>query len=137
MTLRRLVNAISAHSWSPDEATLALCPNNSEIHLYRASEHGTLKKQCILREHSQVVSAIDWNRDGSFASCSHDSSAYYWRRDGDAWKPELVDPLAANLTDYSVARRTLAVLACNVLCAWYTTPSCHIGSHPDCIGPIR
>lgn len=58
--------------------------------MYRATEEGQLKWQCVLKEHTQLVSAIDWNRDGSFASCSHDSSAYVWRQDGAAWKPELV-----------------------------------------------
>ena len=86
----RLANAISAHSWSPDETTLALSPNSSDIHVYQASEQGVLTKQCTLREHSQLVSDIHWNREGSFASCSHDSSAYVWTRNGDAWKPELV-----------------------------------------------
>ncbi len=86
----RLANAISAHSWSSDDTTLALSPNSSEIYVYQASKEGVLKKQCTLREHSQLVSDIDWNREGSFASCSHDSSAYVWTRNGDAWKPELV-----------------------------------------------
>ena len=86
----RLANAISAHSWSPDETTLALSPNSTEIHVYQASEQGILQKHLTLREHSQLVSGIDWNREGAFASCSHDSSAYVWTRDGDAWKPELV-----------------------------------------------
>lgn len=86
----RLANAISTHSWSPDETTLALSPSSSEIHVYQASKLGVLKKYCTLREHSQLVSDVDWNREGSFASCSHDSSAYVWTRNGDAWKPELV-----------------------------------------------
>ena len=86
----RLVNTISAHSWSPDETTLALCPNSSEIIVYRDFGNGSLTKQCRLREHSQLVSDIHWSREGSFASCSHDGSAYVWTRSGDAWKPELV-----------------------------------------------
>ena len=85
----RLANAISAHSWSPDENSLALSPNSSEIHVYRASV-GVLQRQCTLREHSQLVSDIDWNKQNSFASCSHDSSAYVWTWNGVAWKPELV-----------------------------------------------
>ena len=85
----RLANVISAHSWSPDESTLALSPNSSEIYVYRASQ-GVLQKQCTLREHSQLVLDIHWNRQSSFASCSHDSSAYVWTWSGVAWKPELV-----------------------------------------------
>ena len=88
--LPRLSNAISTHSWSPDETILALSPNSSEIYVYEASERGVVKKHCTLREHSQLVSDIHWNTEGSFASCSHDSSAYVWTRSGDAWKPELV-----------------------------------------------
>ena len=72
------------------EPSLASSPNSSEVVVYRATEDGQLKWQCVLKEHTQLVSAIDWNRDGSFASCSHDSSAYVWRQDGAAWKPELV-----------------------------------------------
>ena len=90
MNTRRIVNCISAHSWSPDQATLALSPNSSEILVYHASEDGNLKKHCVLKQHSQVVSSIDWNREGSFASCSHDSSAYVWSRSASAWTPELV-----------------------------------------------
>lgn len=103
MTSPRLANAISAHSWSTDEATLALSPNSSEIYVYRASEHGRLKRQCVLRDHSQTVSGIDWNREGSFASCSHDSSAYVWTQSGESWKPELVCT-AYDIVSYLICR---------------------------------
>ncbi len=121
MFTHRLVNCISAHSWSPDQATLALCPDSSEILVYHASEHGNIKKHCVLKQHSQVVSSIDWNREGSFASCSHDASAYVWSRTASGWTPELVCDPFGSFSD----TRTLLCQACCVLAIailQYTSP---------------
>ncbi len=87
----RLASVISCHGWNSDGTILAICPNNSEIHLYEAvGSGGAFARTTILKQHRQLVSSIDWNRGGSFVSCSHDSTAFVWSRDGDQWTPDVV-----------------------------------------------
>jgi WD40 repeat protein len=91
MGAERLANAISCHAWGEDCATLAVCPNSHEIHIYEATAQGkALQRTAVLTEHSQLVSSLDWGRGSQFVSCSHDSTAFVWSRDGSSWTPELV-----------------------------------------------
>ena len=91
MAVDRLANVISCHAWSQDCATLALCPNSHEIHLYEATGEGKgLNRTVVLEEHSQLVSSLDWGSCNQFVSCSHDSTAFVWSRAEGLWTPELV-----------------------------------------------
>jgi len=78
-----LVRAVSCHAWNKDLTSLALSPNNDEIHIYetpgRDSSKWVLKQ--ILAEHGGHVAAIDWSHvTNQIATCGHDRNAYVWTR---------------------------------------------------------
>lgn len=101
MSEQRLAGVLIAHSWNRDGTQLAVCPNNHEIHVYESAEGtSTFRRTAVLEEHRQMVSGIDWNTSGSFASCSHDGSAYVWSKAEERWMPELVSPTQAAILAY-------------------------------------
>jgi actin related protein 2/3 complex subunit 1A/1B len=80
---------ISCHCWSPDGSQVALCPNTSELQIYKVTGK-TFELQYTLSEHTQLVSSVDWNANGQIVTCSHDRNAYVWKLDGNTWKKEIV-----------------------------------------------
>eukprot|EP00164_Ancoracysta_twista_P005409 GFYU01007406.1.p1 GENE.GFYU01007406.1~~GFYU01007406.1.p1 ORF type:complete len:372 (-),score=120.28 GFYU01007406.1:266-1381(-) len=81
---------ITCHAWNADLSLLALCPNNNELHIYK-NNNGTFEKDVVLKEHDQVISAIDWgHKTNRIVSCSHDRNAYVWNLVDGVWKPTLV-----------------------------------------------
>ena len=96
MTTKRLANVISCHAWSQDCATLAFCPNNHEVHVFTcALDTCAVEPLAVLEEHTQLVADMDWGRGDQFVSCSHDSSAVVWTKEGSSWTPDLVIALSS------------------------------------------
>jgi len=88
--LSGLTEGITCHAWNKDKSMLALCPNNSEIHIY---ETKTWTRLHLLTEHDLLVSALDWSFvTNKIVSCSHDRNAFVWTYDNESstWKPALV-----------------------------------------------
>ena len=97
-TSQKLAGVISCHSWSPDGSQLALCPNSSEVHLYRAYSDKPWALENVLQQHDRLVSGVDWcPHSNRIVTCSHDLNAYVWTcRADQQWKPDMVSFL---LTD--------------------------------------
>jgi len=107
-TVAQLATTLSAHAWSAECRQLAVCPNNSEIHVYEATpadEPSRWERSAVLREHDQLVCALAWAvGSGKLLSCSHDRNVYVWTPPaarGEAWTPVL-----------SVHHLTRAALCC-------------------------
>jgi actin related protein 2/3 complex subunit 1A/1B len=81
---------ISCHAWNADGTQLALCPNTSELQIYKVTGK-TFEILYTLTEHTQVISSVDWNHTtGQIVTCSHDRNAYVWALEGSTWKKDLV-----------------------------------------------
>lgn len=72
---------------------VAVCTNNNEVHIYRASPDGNSiwDRIYILQKHDQLVSGIDWGtRSNKIVTVSHDRNSYVWSLEGTEWLPTLV-----------------------------------------------
>jgi actin related protein 2/3 complex subunit 1A/1B len=86
---------ISCHAWNKDGTYVALCPNTSELQIYKVD---LAKKETnlviTLKEHTQVISSVDWEPETNrIVTCSHDRNAYVWTPEGadlQKWKKDLV-----------------------------------------------
>lgn len=92
----QLAGCITSHAWNGNCTQLAVCPNNAEVHIYKASpdsDPATWERLHVLKEHDQVVSALDWAPSSNMLlSASHDRNIYVWtaQKDTDTWSPALV-----------------------------------------------
>ncbi|KAH0791427.1 actin-related protein 2/3 complex, subunit 1 [Histomonas meleagridis] len=83
---------ISCHAWNKDGTMVALCPNTSDLLIYKVNGK-TTELLYTLKEHTQLISSCDWNPvDDSIVTCSHDRNAYVWKlsEDKKEWKKQLV-----------------------------------------------
>ena len=87
----KLASVLSCHAWDSRCARLAICPNNSEVHIYATPDLGSgWVRTAVLAEHDQLVSGLDWCGE-RLVSCSHDRNAFVWTcRDEGRWQPEMV-----------------------------------------------
>merc|ERR1711991_660623 len=87
---KRFSDTISCFCFNGDKSKLALCPNTDEIWIY-AKKGNEWEEECVLREHSQVVTGLDWGaKTNRIVSCSQDRNAYVWTFENGKWKPTLV-----------------------------------------------
>ncbi|GAB2274675.1 Actin- protein 2/3 complex subunit 1A [Dionaea muscipula] len=90
IAVHRFAQCITCHAWSPDHSMIALCPNNEEVHIYRALE-GTWERIHDLQKHDQIVSGIDWSsKSNRIVTVSHDRNSYVWNQEATEWVPTLV-----------------------------------------------
>ncbi|MED6183020.1 protein 2 3 complex subunit [Stylosanthes scabra] len=88
--VHQLAQCITCHAWSADRSMVALCPNNSEVHIYRLVED-KWEKMHVLQKHDQLISGIDWSaRSNKIVTASHDRNSYVWNLEGSEWVPTLV-----------------------------------------------
>lgn len=89
---QKLAQCISCHAWNHDYTMLAICPNNSEVHIYNAaSRQGAWTKEHVLKKHDQLVAGVSWGpHSNRIVTCSHDRNAYVWHWDGHEWAAALV-----------------------------------------------
>jgi len=89
--MQRLAGVITCHAWNADGTKLAICPNNTELHIYN-HHNGQFTLEATLAEHDQVITGIDWGHKlNRIVSCSQDRNAYVWTDQGNGnWKPTLV-----------------------------------------------
>jgi len=85
------IDVVSCHAFSPDMQLLALCPNNSEVHIYRVGQD--FQREHVLSKHSQRVSGLAFSCDGKLASVSEDRTAFVWEWDQDSksWQSTIVE----------------------------------------------
>ncbi|PKI33620.1 actin-related protein 2/3 complex subunit 1A-like [Punica granatum] len=90
VAVHQFAQCITCHAWSPDHSMIALCPNNSEVHIYRMSED-KWERVHVLQKHDQIVSGIDWSSTSNkIVTVSHDRNSYVWNLEGSDWVPTLV-----------------------------------------------
>ncbi|XP_057861255.1 actin-related protein 2/3 complex subunit 1A [Cryptomeria japonica] len=89
----QLSQCITCHAWNAELSMVAVCPNNSEVHIYKASPDGSSiwNRIHILQKHDQLISGIDWGmRSNKIVTVSHDRNSYVWSLEGVEWLPTLV-----------------------------------------------
>ncbi|XP_073314066.1 actin-related protein 2/3 complex subunit 1A-like [Primulina huaijiensis] len=90
VSVHQFAQCITCHVWSPDESTVAFCPNNNEVHIYKLLEE-KWEKIHVLQKHDQIVSGIDWSRSSNrIVTVSHDRNSYVWSQEMTQWVPTLV-----------------------------------------------
>jgi len=86
---------ITCFAFNKDRTELAVCPNNTEVHIYKKTG-ATWNIAHQLDEHDKVVTGLDWgSQTNRIVSCSQDRNAYVWTKETnkegkDEWKPTLV-----------------------------------------------
>eukprot|EP00250_Pteridium_aquilinum_P006817 c16657_g1_i1 orf=82-1233(-) len=93
VTSHQLAGAITCHVWNADLSMVAICPNNNEVHIYKASPapESVWEKVYVLQQHDQLISGIDWGAiSNKIVTASHDRNSYVWSFEGDSWNPTLV-----------------------------------------------
>eukprot|EP00271_Cylindrocystis_brebissonii_P022945 TRINITY_DN9090_c0_g1_i1.p1 TRINITY_DN9090_c0_g1~~TRINITY_DN9090_c0_g1_i1.p1 ORF type:complete len:403 (-),score=47.19 TRINITY_DN9090_c0_g1_i1:1032-2240(-) len=90
--VHQLGPAISCHVWNGDNSCVALCPNNSELHIYDTTNPSKWACLHVLNKHDQLVSGVDWGaQTNRIVTCSHDRNAYVWNlEEGNTWTASLV-----------------------------------------------
>ncbi|CAH8830649.1 unnamed protein product [Trichobilharzia szidati] len=86
-------DSLVSHAFNGDGTELALSVNTSDVYLLSVPKSPSGRYQVIdvLREHSAVVTSIDWApQTNRIVSCSADRNAYVWNKQGDKWKPTVV-----------------------------------------------
>lgn len=69
---------------------VAICPNNTEVHIYKLSED-KWEKVHVLYKHDQIISGIDWSvKSNKIVTVSHDRNSYVWNQEASEWVPTLV-----------------------------------------------
>jgi actin related protein 2/3 complex subunit 1A/1B len=89
--VHRFAESITCHAWSPDLSMVALCPNNTEVHIYKSLSQDHWERLHVLQKHDQIVSGIDWSsKSNKIVTVSHDRNSYVWSLEGAEWVPTLV-----------------------------------------------
>lgn len=90
VSIHQFAQCITCHAWSPDQTMVAICPNNTEVHIYMFSQD-KWEKVHVLYKHDQIISAIDWSaRSNKIVTVSHDRNSYVWNKEASEWVPTLV-----------------------------------------------
>ncbi|KAL4585592.1 hypothetical protein LXL04_010215 [Taraxacum kok-saghyz] len=90
IAFNQFAECVTCHSWSPDHSMIALCPNNSEVHIYKLAEENW-ERIHVLQKHDQIVAGIDWSKSSNrIVTVSHDRNSYVWNQEGSVWVPTLV-----------------------------------------------
>ena len=81
---------ITCHSWNGDQTQIVVANNSHLLEIYLV-KGDTWEKKHTLKEHHQLVSAVDWHRTTNrIISCSHDRNVVVWEFTS-IWKPALVN----------------------------------------------
>ena len=83
---------ITCHAWNKDNTMLAICPNTSDLLIYKITGK-KFELVYTLSEHTQVISSCDWSPvTNRIVTCSHDRNAYVWTLDEkeNIWRKDLV-----------------------------------------------
>lgn len=88
--VHQFAQCITCHAWSPDRTMVALCPNNTEVHIYKFTMD-KWERVHVLYKHDQIISGIDWSLiSNKIVTASHDRNSYVWNQEGSEWVPTLV-----------------------------------------------
>lgn len=88
--LYQFPHPISAIAVSGDCSSIAVCPNSSDVYIYRNGAT-SWQKEAELLAHEQLVAALDWApSSGLLVSCSYDRNAFVWQKLASGWERQLV-----------------------------------------------
>lgn len=94
VSAERLASSLSCAALSASGATLAVCPNTSDVVLYereRDPKIGGWVEAETLKGHEGLVSGLSFDGADRLVSSSHDRNSFVWTRRGSgSWVPELV-----------------------------------------------
>ena len=87
VVVTQLASCLTAHAFNGDCTQLAIAANGPEVVVFSCSplaEPARWQKLATLREHSQVVCALDWapGLGGPLLSAAHDRNVYVWQGGG-------------------------------------------------------
>jgi len=82
---------IVCHAFNKDRTRVAISPNDGTVHVLKKSG-AKWETEVILKEHTQVVTGIDWGAETNrIVTCGADRNGYVWVEGEDGvWKPTLV-----------------------------------------------
>lgn len=84
---------ITCHAWNSDNTKVALATGSEHLEIYEL-KNGAWNKTHDLAEHTQILSAVDWNHTTNrIITGSHDRNVVIWEFDPakNTWKPQLVN----------------------------------------------
>mmetsp|Transcript_1208 Transcript_1208/g.1840 ORF Transcript_1208/g.1840 Transcript_1208/m.1840 type:complete len:159 (+) Transcript_1208:54-530(+) len=118
-----LYPSISCFAFNGDNSRVAICPNNSTVHIYdtcgKPEDYKAWKKtDQELLEHDLLVSSIDWApKTNRILTCSQDINAYVWCEEEEEYK----DKATGDMKKRMVWNQKLVVLKTNraaAVCKW-------------------
>lgn len=81
-SVQQLAKVLCCHAWDAQQEQVAVCPNSTEVHIYRATPADTAwQRTDVLAGHDSLVTGLDWSQEGRLVSCSQDRSANVWQYD--------------------------------------------------------
>lgn len=84
---------ITCHAWNCDNTKIAVATGSQLLEIYEL-QNGAWNKTHVLAEHTQILSAVDWNHaTNRIITGSHDRNVVIWEFDHpkNTWKPQLVN----------------------------------------------
>ncbi|XP_037287171.2 actin-related protein 2/3 complex, subunit 1A isoform X1 [Rhipicephalus microplus] len=92
------VEPISCHAWNENRTEVALCPNSTDVQLYKREANGGWSLGQTLSRHDLRVTSIDWApQSNRIVTCAADRNAYVWTLGSEepgtnatVWTPTLV-----------------------------------------------
>jgi WD40 repeat protein len=78
--LRLPSDTATCHAWNTDNSLLACCHGTPIVAIYRIKLDSSDPVELVasLREHTQVVSSMQWSINNLLVTCSHDRTSYVW-----------------------------------------------------------
>ena len=90
LSATRVASTLVSHAWNKDCTQVAICANDSEVHVYEASLEAlasSWKLLHTLQAHDQHVCSVDWAPESNLiVTCSHDRNAYVWNEFDNTWQ---------------------------------------------------
>lgn len=81
---------ITCYSFNKDRTKVAFSANDSDVLVYK-QVGGKWVEECVLSEHHQTVTGIDWAPNSNrIVTCGADRNGYVWVEENGKWLPTLV-----------------------------------------------
>lgn len=92
------VEPITCHAWNENRTEVALCPNSTDVQIYKREANGGWSRGQTLSRHDLRVTSIDWApQSNRIVTCAADRNAYVWTLGSEepgtnatVWTPTLV-----------------------------------------------
>ena len=93
----RILPGVQCFAWNADCSKVAICPTNNEIWIFETGANPDISKwtkTCVLKEHFNVISALDWHPTTNLLlSASTDRAVIVWEQgsgaDSNTFRPQM------------------------------------------------